>query len=162
MGWHRGGWYTYRWVDQLLFPANQPSAERILPDLEGLTLGARIPDGPPESECFFVVEGLEPNRHLVLHSTTHLPLSLRQREDVALSWTWTFVLGSLPDGRTRFHFRCRARVRPPWLRVVLQLSIVPADFVMGRSMCLGLKARVEAETRRPFAAAAASLDAGSV
>src|SRR5512134_3974336 len=21
-GWHRAGWYTYRWVDQLLFPAN--------------------------------------------------------------------------------------------------------------------------------------------
>jgi hypothetical protein len=23
MGWHRGGWYTARWVDKLLFPANR-------------------------------------------------------------------------------------------------------------------------------------------
>lgn len=26
MGWNRGGWYTARWVDRLLFPANGPSA----------------------------------------------------------------------------------------------------------------------------------------
>ena len=31
MGWHRGGWYTARWVDRLLFPANRASADRILP-----------------------------------------------------------------------------------------------------------------------------------
>lgn len=30
MGWGRAGWYTYRWVDRLLFPANGPSANRIL------------------------------------------------------------------------------------------------------------------------------------
>ena len=30
VGWHRGGWYTARWVDALLFPANAPSAEGIL------------------------------------------------------------------------------------------------------------------------------------
>ena len=27
----RGGWYTARWVDQLLFPANWASADRIVP-----------------------------------------------------------------------------------------------------------------------------------
>ena len=26
MGWHRGGWYTARWVDKLLFPANRASS----------------------------------------------------------------------------------------------------------------------------------------
>ena len=36
MGWHRGGWYTARWVDALLFPANRPSAERIMPDAGAL------------------------------------------------------------------------------------------------------------------------------
>lgn len=25
MGWGRGGWYTARWVDRLLFPANEPT-----------------------------------------------------------------------------------------------------------------------------------------
>ena len=31
MGWHRGGWYTPRWVDVLLFPGNRPSADRLEP-----------------------------------------------------------------------------------------------------------------------------------
>jgi hypothetical protein len=30
MGWHRGGWYTARWVDRLLFPANRPSATELV------------------------------------------------------------------------------------------------------------------------------------
>ena len=36
MGWRRAGWYTYRWVDRLLFPANGPSADRILPEHQRL------------------------------------------------------------------------------------------------------------------------------
>src|SRR5690348_16861256 len=38
MGWHRGGWYTARWVDRLLFPANQPIATQIIPELQNLNL----------------------------------------------------------------------------------------------------------------------------
>ena len=47
MGWGRAGWYTYRWVDRLLFPANGPSSARILPEHQRLGEGDRIPDGPP-------------------------------------------------------------------------------------------------------------------
>jgi hypothetical protein len=43
MGWHRGAWYTARWVDRLLFPANRPSADRILPESQHLQVGGRIP-----------------------------------------------------------------------------------------------------------------------
>ena len=45
MGWHRGGWYTARWVDRLLFPANEPSADRLLPEWQGLAVGGTVPDG---------------------------------------------------------------------------------------------------------------------
>ena len=34
MGWGRGGWYTARWVDRVLFPANGPSADRVVPELQ--------------------------------------------------------------------------------------------------------------------------------
>jgi hypothetical protein len=47
MGWDRAGWYTYRWVDRLLFPANGPSATHILPEHQQLQVGDRVPDGPP-------------------------------------------------------------------------------------------------------------------
>jgi hypothetical protein len=46
MGWHRGGWYTVRWVDRLLFPANWPSATQLVPELQRrpLRVGDCIPD----------------------------------------------------------------------------------------------------------------------
>ena len=56
MGWGRGGWYTARWVDRLLFPANGPSADRIIPELQHLRVGDFIPDGPPDIECGLMVE----------------------------------------------------------------------------------------------------------
>ena len=46
MGWGRGGWYTARWVDALLFPANGPSSDVIRPDLQDLPVGGFVPDGP--------------------------------------------------------------------------------------------------------------------
>src|SRR5687768_16626597 len=42
MGWGRGQWYTARWVDKLLFPATGPSAEVIVPELQGLKVGDRV------------------------------------------------------------------------------------------------------------------------
>jgi hypothetical protein len=32
MGWGRAGWYTYRWVDRLLFPANGPTPTSSSPN----------------------------------------------------------------------------------------------------------------------------------
>ena len=143
MGWHRGGFYTYRWVDRLLFPANAPSADRILFQYQNLRVGDRIPDGPPETHCFFQVEILEPNQLLVLRSWTHLPPQLRDDPCVRMEWTWTFHLNQLNESETRLHFRVRGELEPWWLLLIYRLFIVPADFVMGRSLCLGLKNRVE-------------------
>ena len=77
VGWHRAGWYTPRWVDVLLFPDNAPSASRLLDEYQDIAVGDFIPDGPPDSECGFVVRQVQPGQSLVLHSTTHLPLGWR-------------------------------------------------------------------------------------
>jgi len=42
MGWGRGQWYTARWVDQLFFPNNGPSADKIIPELQRLRVGDLI------------------------------------------------------------------------------------------------------------------------
>jgi len=145
MGWGRAGWYTARWVDRLLFPANGPSAERIVPELQDIAIGTFIPDGPPETECGLHVVGLETERALVLRSNSHLPLSWRDR--ARLDWTWSFVLTPLEGGRrTRFHFRSRWITSPWWLTLGGRLVIVPADFVMSRDMLRGVRRRAE---RRP-------------
>jgi hypothetical protein len=113
MGWGRAGWYTYRWVDRLLFPANGPSADRILPEHQRLAIGDQVPDGPPEADCWFTVERLEPGRLLALRSTRHLPASWRER-GLAMDWIWSWQLDEPVPGRTRVIQRNRMRLRPAW------------------------------------------------
>lgn len=142
MGWGRGGWYTARWVDRLLFPANGPSADRIVAELQDIAVGTFIPDGPPHTECGLFVEELDRERALVLHSNSHLPKSWRERATV--DWSWSFVLTPLDDGRsTRLHFRSRWTTSPWWMTLGGRLAVVPADFVMSRDMLSGLRVRAE-------------------
>jgi len=151
VGWHRGGWYTARWVDALLFPANAPSADRVLAEYQHLEVGDFIPDGPPATECGFIVREVQPGAHLLLHSTSHLPLSWRTRGLARISWTWTFVLTPVATKSgpgTRLVFRWRARTSPWWLTAGANLLLVPADFVMSRDMLRGLRRRADGEGGR--------------
>jgi hypothetical protein len=142
VGWHRGGWYTPRWVDRLLFPGNWPSAERLDPTLvRELEPGDTIPDGPPGT-ARFVVERADPGAVLVLHSTTHLPPGWAERYGASLDWVWTFSLEAVDEGRTRMLVRNRGRVRPGWLDLAYRIAIVPADHLMTRGMFRGLDERV--------------------
>jgi hypothetical protein len=148
MGWHRAGWYTARWVDRLLFPDNLPSADRIVPELQHTAVGDFIPDGPPKSGCGFIVERLEPDKTLVLHSTSHLPAKWRRHRKASLDWSWAFVLRPVDNGRrTRFLSRSRWTTAPWWLTVGGRLAVVPVDFVMSRSLLRGVKQRAERLTR---------------
>ncbi|WP_409329858.1 hypothetical protein [Trujillonella humicola] len=152
MGWGRGQWYTARWVDRLLFPANGPSADRLVPEWQRLAPGDRILDGPPEAECAFVVRRVERDRCLVLHSREHLPPGWAQRHAAGIDWSWAFVLEPLPGGRTRFLLRSRLRLWPRWVEAGYVVAVVPADFVMSRQMLRGVKRRAEATTAADLAA----------
>jgi hypothetical protein len=146
LGWGRGQWYTARWVDRLLFPANGPSADTLRPELQQLAVGDRILDGPPEAHCAFVVERLDPAQHLVLHSTEHLPPGWAERFRAGIDFSWAFVLEPAGADRTRFVFRTRARLRPWRVAGLYRALVVPADFVMSRQMLRGVRARAEATT----------------
>lgn len=162
VGWHRGGWYTARWVDVLLFPDNLPSADRVLADFQDLAVGDLVPDGRPDTECFFVVRECEPGARLVLQSTTHLPLSWRDRDRARINWTWSFVLTPEDEGRaTRLVFRWRARTRPWWLTAGAHLLVVPADFVMSRDMLLGLRERAGERVDGPAGTGRPALEGGA-
>jgi hypothetical protein len=142
VGWHRGGWYTPRWVDRLLFPDNWPSAAVLDPALvRDLRPGDTVPDGPPGTAHFVVERADEPGL-LVLHSRTHLPPGWAERYGASLDWVWTFALEPLGQNRTRMLIRNRGRVRPGWLDLAYRASIVPADHVMTRGMFQGLAERV--------------------
>jgi hypothetical protein len=143
MGWHRAGWYTARWVDRLFFPQNLPSADRLVPAFQHLDVGDFVPDGDFDTLCGFVVVEEVPDHHLVLRSTSHLPLSWRRRGLAEVDWTWAFVLVPVPGG-TRLIFRWRAHTRPPWLTLGAHAFLLPADYVMSRSMLRGIASRVAA------------------
>lgn len=144
VGWHRGGWYTPRWVDRLLFPGNWPSADRLDPELvRDLAPGDRIPDGPPGT-AEFVVEVADAPHVLVLRSRSHLPPGWESTHSASLDWVWTFALDAAPGGRTRMLIRNRGRLHPTWLDLAYRALIVPADHVMTRGMFRGLDERVSA------------------
>ena len=147
MGYHRGGWYTYPWVDRWIWHIENPSADRIVDELQDLRVGDIVPDGEPGT-AYYVVEQIEPARSLVLHSTTHVfPPALRDR--VRLNWTWSFRLEPAAGGTsTRLQLRARAEGSPA-LAAAFHVLIVPSDFVMARSMLLGIKRRAEAAQRIP-------------
>jgi hypothetical protein len=86
---------------------------------------------------------MEPGRHLVLYSTTHLPLAWRRRGR-QVTWSWAFALSPVADGSdTRLVFRWRARTHPWWLTAGTHLFLVPADYVMSSGMLRGLARRAE-------------------
>jgi hypothetical protein len=144
MGWHRGGYYTPRWVDSLLFPANRPSLDRLDPRfVRDLVVGDTVPDGAPGT-AWFDVQEVEAPYHLVLHSTTHLPPGWHERYGARIDWTWTFRLTERSPGRTRLHLRVRARTAPWWLTLGYRATVVPADLVMATGMLRGVKQRAEA------------------
>jgi hypothetical protein len=143
MGWHVGGYYTPHWVDRLLFRQNWSSLDRLDPALvRELAVGEIIPDGEPGT-AWFTVAFVDPRHTLVLHSTTHLPATWRDRFGAAVDWTWTFRLTALPGHRTRLHLRVRGRTAPWWLTGAYHVVLVPADLIMAMGMLRGIKRRAE-------------------
>src|SRR4051812_2862600 len=146
MGWGRGEWYTARWVDRLLFPANGPSAETLVTEWQRLAVGDRILGGPPEARCAVVGHDLDPPRYLVLHSRGHLPPGWADRFGAGIDWTWAFVLDAVDAERSRFLFHSQVRLWPWWVAACYWALIAPADFVMSRQMLRGVRARAERTT----------------
>jgi hypothetical protein len=143
MGWHLGGWYTPEWVDRLFFRQNWPSLDHLDPALlRILEVGDTIPDGPPGTAEYVVVEVHAPHI-LVLRSTAHLPPTWRERFGAEIDWTWSFRLTGLPGGRTRLQLRVRGRTAPRWLTATYLATIIPADYIMAGGMLRGIKQRAE-------------------
>jgi hypothetical protein len=145
MGWHRGGWYTPRWVDAVFFPANWPSLDRLDPRFtRDLVAGDIIPDGPPGT-AWYEVHAVRVPHTLVLHSVTHVPQAWR-RYGAHIDWTWSFRLTRLPGGRTRLQVRVRGQAEPWWLAAAYVLVLIPADAIMATGMLRGIAKRAETRT----------------
>ncbi len=87
MGYQRGGLYSYDWLDRLFGILDRPSADRILPQFQGLRTGDIIPLGSGPN---WPVALAEPNRTLVIAPSAP-----------GFTVSWAFVLEPVGDGATR-------------------------------------------------------------
>jgi hypothetical protein len=134
---HRAGWYTPHWLDRLSFGIKQRSADRIVPELQQLVVGDRVPDSDDWS-VFFTVDAVEPPHALVLHSTRHVIKPIK-----TIDFSWAFVIRELSPGMSRLLIRARTSYTPKRALPFVELVIGPADFVNAGAMLRGIKARVE-------------------
>ena len=132
LGYGRAGWYSYDWIDN----DGQPSADRILPELQQLQVGDQIlmlPEMGPR------VREVEPNRYFVAGDQE--------------AGIWCLALYPAPHG-------CRliSRWRVDWpLSPAIAFWILVSDpgaFIMERKMLKGIRSRAETmvqdRTRRPL------------
>lgn len=136
MGYHRGGWYTSRRLDKILWHIDNRSEDRIVPEYQDVRVGDIIPDGEP-GKAYFTVAAIEKNGHIVYLDDTgsHVP---------GVTFSWAFVLRPLEDGTTRIQVRWRnGPISSPLLQVAVRLLFGPADFVMMNQVLGGIKKRAE-------------------
>lgn len=139
----RAGWYTPHWLDQLTFGIEERSANRIVPELQQLEPGDRVPDSVDWSAYFTVVR-VDPPHALVLHSTRHVIRPIR-----TIDFSWAFVVRELGHGRSRLLVRARADYTPRRALPFVELIVGPADFVNAGAMLRGIKQRAESAGEIP-------------
>jgi hypothetical protein len=115
MGCLRAGWYSHDDLDN----AGVLSATEIVPELQRIAVGDRLP-ARPDGSASFTVLALDPGRALVLGGLWDTELERELPIDAgkpAQFWqaTWAFALEALPGERTRLIVRARADFAPDHL-----------------------------------------------
>ena len=130
MGCDRAGWYSVDRLDN----GGRPSADRIVPELQGLAVGDAVP-GWPGHRLLMHARLVEPERALVLE--------WRGRSS-ALSWG--FYLTPHDRGVTRLVVRLRAHYPQPGALVVR--ALLPGHDVMQPLQLRRIRARIRLAAER--------------
>jgi len=128
MGYQRAGLYAYDRLDRLRGTLAGPSAVWIIPRFQRLRVGDVIPMG---SRPGWRVEGLEPNRFLLVHV-----------QGPGIEYTRAWELNELDESHTRLVLRIRSRLTRPLPLPLFHLADA-GSFLMTRKHLLGIKQRAE-------------------
>jgi proline iminopeptidase len=149
MGYDRAGWYSWDRLDRF----GIPSARRLHPEWQSLSVGQRLL-ATPDASHWFDVAALEPERFLALRMLTsggrqYDPADPRPRSSTDFAdGLWAFQLRELPGGRTRLIVTVHSAGRPRLLDTVLRYVLwEPAHFVMQLRQFGNLKRRAEGAHR---------------
>lgn len=127
MGRHRGGLYSYDFLDRVFGILDAPSARTILPDFQHLEPGDTIPMGRGGS---FEVKAVDENRCLVLGPEE--------------AWiTWQIALDRIDARHTRLVSRFRAKLPMAPMARIKMIAMDVATFIMIRRFLAVLKDRAE-------------------
>ena len=129
IGHGRAGFYGYDLIENIGRPRGLRSAERIIPELQGLAVGDRV---YMSSYFYLVVPDMEANRYLVWADESSPPSS---------AFTW--ALYPIDEDRTRLVSRLRFRHHWTQPLIVVDLFTDFSDHVAVRKVLLGVKDRVE-------------------
>jgi len=144
IGQGRGGFYSFDRLENLAGMTIE-SADRIVPELQHLTVGDMVPVGTLGGPT---VVQMVPGKFMVLHYVMDL-LSGKPVERGApgvkrwLDWTWTFVLDPIDGTSTRLVVRVRAKYAPRLLRPLMAIFLTPTHALMEQAMLRGIKRRAE-------------------
>lgn len=160
IGYHRGGWYSDTWwakaIQRYFWPRVVPQDARgtfkppayvILPEYQTMGIGDIVPDGPPGSAYYEVVD-IQEDRLLLLYSTSHFKyvapqFIYRTRFAPAGAFCWAFILEDLDEDRTRLVSWWQAEVQPREFFFIFKPFVRLVDSVHQREMLKGIKRRVE-------------------
>lgn len=148
IGYGRAGWYAWFPLDN----NGTPSADTIVPELQGLAEDDIIPDGPRAADGYGVwrVRTLTPPSAMVLESRRN-PVTGREigdAEDASyIHITWVFTLAELGPRRSRLHVRVRGQLHgKAWAAPIARaarLLFGLGDNVMENTMLQGIRDRAE-------------------
>jgi hypothetical protein len=127
MGYGRGGFYSWDVLDNL----GRPSADRIHPDWQSLSIGDRIKGMGVDA---WEVAMLEPERFL----------GLRPLPGFGTDALWGFLLRELPRGRTRLIVSGYWKMEPRWLTPLVSVAFYEwTHWIMQERQLIQVKKRAE-------------------
>ena len=127
MGFGRGGWYSYDWLDNL----GRKSATTIHDEWQSVEAGDKIPSGP----ISFTAAIVDAPRHFVLE------IQSLGKKSPKLHFTLAYELRDNPQG-TRLVTRMRSRINRPLGSLFEKLILGPGDGIMLRRQLLNIKKNV--------------------
>lgn len=145
IGQGRGGYYSYDWLENMA-GLKMKSAIAINPAWQHLKVGDIIPAEPGGTG--FKVLAIEPEHFLVMGSVEAVDEGVFEGfKQMFPAFTWVFVLEALDSEQTRLICRLSGKSDPFWSATFTGkfagFVFEPIEFVMTRSMLLGIKQRAE-------------------
>ncbi|HEX5533239.1 MAG TPA: hypothetical protein VFX33_05810, partial [Actinomycetales bacterium] len=142
LGQGRGGFYSYDALENLI-GCDIHSADRILPEHQGLAVGDLIRLAPGDTPCYRVAAIAKPHLIVLLGAdpvTHEIPNTPVAEREMGLTWAWH--LRPLRHERAT-RLIARQRYSYPAKQSVLWHVVEPIDFAMERRMLYGIRERAE-------------------